>query len=110
MKPTAFLFALTLICVPASADRISEMSRTERCVYTARLEVIAYHFFKQGKPREEINLHWKGDETQNEIDFVNGILDEAYAWLVALGTDANRLSDQAFGDMVYEACVSGRPL
>jgi hypothetical protein len=109
MKPLALLLALAA-SAPALADRITEMSRTERCVYTARLEVIAYHFYKQGKPREEIKLQWKGDETENEIEFVNGVLDEAYEWLNALGADATRLSDQTFGDMVYEACVSGRQL
>jgi hypothetical protein len=110
MKLLVVLLVVTCACGPAAADRISEMSRTERCVYTARLEVIAYHYYKQGKSREDIKLHWKGDETQNEIDFVNRILDEAYEWLSALGADATRLSDQAFGDMVYEACVSGRTL
>lgn len=109
MKPLALLLVFAAAS-PAASDRITEMSRTERCVYTARLEVIAYHFYKQGKPREEIKLHWKGDETENEIQFVNRTLDEAYEWLTALGADATRLSDQTFGDMVYEACVSGRPL
>lgn len=37
-------------------------------------------------------------------------LDEAYAWLSAAGADPSRLSEQAFGEMVYNACMSGETL
>ena len=37
-------------------------------------------------------------------------LDDAYAWLQAANADATRLSEQAYGDMVYNACMSGEVL
>jgi hypothetical protein len=99
----AVLMALPL---PARADRISDMPRTELCVYTARLSVAGYHHYLQGKPREAVRIHWHGDETQNEIDFVTRTLDETYARAAALQAD-RRVSEQQFGDMAYEACMTG---
>ncbi|MGH8632403.1 MAG: hypothetical protein ACREU7_16770 [Burkholderiales bacterium] len=78
--------------------------------YTARLKVIGYYYYLRGTPRERVKVNWKGDETRNEIDFVNRTLDEAYAWLTAASAEAARLSEQAFGDMVYSACMSGEKL
>ncbi|HWQ38686.1 MAG TPA: hypothetical protein VNM24_08785 [Burkholderiales bacterium] len=109
-KSIVCLLSLVFVSFPAVADRITQMSKTERCVYTARLQVLAHYYFKQGTPRDQIKVHWKGDETENEIAFVGRALDEAYAWLVARGAEATALSEQVFGDMVYDACMSGQPL
>jgi hypothetical protein len=78
----------------------------ETCCAAARARVFD---LREGRPREQVKVNWKGDETRNEIEFVNRTLDEAYAWLAAANADATRLSEQAFGDMVY-ACMSGRAL
>jgi hypothetical protein len=102
----SFLLALVLLaCRPVYADRISQMTRTELCTYTAQLKVAAYHFFEQGKPREEV-IKWHGDETQNEMDFVNKTVDEAYVWLASWKESSiEMLPVQSFGDMVYQACM-----
>jgi hypothetical protein len=93
----------------AAADRISEMSLTERCVYKARLSVAGYHYYRQGRARDALVIHWHGDETRNEIDFVNRTLDQAYSAIAELerGTPQARVSEQSFGDRVYEACMRG---
>jgi hypothetical protein len=93
------------------ADRITQMSQSDLCIYTAKLQVAGYYYFEQGKPREEVKITWHGDETQNEIDFVNKTLDDAYAWLTnAKNGGAELLPVQTFGDLVYEACMHGEPL
>jgi hypothetical protein len=104
----AFLAAFpVLVC----ADRITDMPRTERCVYKARLSVAGYYHYLQGKPREDVKIHWHGDETQNEIEFVTRTLDEAYARAAALrGEGALAVSEAQFGDRIYEACMEGRAL
>lgn len=100
-----------LLAQPAHADRISRMDKTERCVYVAKLEVAAYYFFEQGKPRENVVLHWHGDETENEIAFVNKTVDDAYAWLASWKESSNSmLSAQSFGDMIYQACMQENQL
>lgn len=107
------LFALVVAFLPhaAGADRITQMNQTDLCVYTAKLQVAAYYYFEQGKPRSELSIKWHGDETQNEIDFVNKTLDDAYAWLAnARGNGTQLLTAQTFGDLVYEACMNGKPL
>lgn len=101
---------LLAVCQAAIADRITQMNRAELCTYTARLKVIGYYYYAQGMTRERVKVNWKGDETANEVDFVMRTLDEAYAWLSAAGADPSRLSEQAFGDMVYNACMSGETL
>jgi hypothetical protein len=103
----SFFLAWALLATPAAyADRITEMNPTELCTYTAQLQVAAYHFFEQGKPREAVDIKWHGDETRNEIDFVNRIVDEAYAWLDNWkGSSTEMLPAQSFGDMVYQACM-----
>ncbi len=102
------LVALILL-LPAlsSADRVDRMSAAERCVYTAQLAVAGYHYFLQGKARNEVPIHWHGDETQNEIDFVTRTLDQAFA---AAERDRReqpsaRVSEQVFGDRAYQACM-----
>ena len=95
----------------AQADRITQMNRSDLCIYTAKLQVAGYYYFEQGKPREEVKIVWHGDETQNEIDFVNRTLDDAYHWLAsARNNGAELLPVQTFGDLVYEACMNGKPL
>ncbi len=110
IKSCVAALALLAVCLPAAADRISRMNLTELCTYTARLKVIGYYYYQQGTRREQVKVHWKGDETRNEIEFVNRVLDEAYARLAAANADATRFSEQAFGDMVYNACMSGKDL
>ena len=103
--------ALALIALPAMAlaDRITEMPRTERCVYKARLSIAGYYYFIQGKPRADVPVAWHGDETEYETDFINRTLDDAYARLEALRGAEGRIkaSETQFGDQIYEACMSG---
>jgi hypothetical protein len=108
----SLLLVVLLAVLPraADADRISDMNPTELCTYVARLKVLAYYYYGRGVPRAEVKVHWKGDETANEVDFVNRTIDEAYAWLSAMQAEPGKLSEQRFGDMVYEACISGTPL
>ena len=107
MKKSCLWLCALLISIPVHADRISRMNQTELCTYTAQLKVAAYYFFEQGKPREEVSIKWHGDETQNEIDFVNKTVAEAYAWLASWKESSNELLPaQSFGDMVYQACMS----
>ena len=95
----------------AHADRISQMNQTELCTYTAQLQVAAYYFFEHGKPREEVSIKWHGDETRNEIDFVNKTVAQAYSWLTSWkGSSTELLSAQAFGDMVYQSCMTRKEL
>jgi hypothetical protein len=95
----------------AQADRITQMSQSDLCIYAAKLQVAGYYYFEQGKPREEVKIVWHGDETQNEIDFINRTLDDAYAWLTnARNNGAQLVPVQTFGDLVYEACMNGKPL
>ena len=103
-----FLLVCALLASPAvRADGISRMKQAELCTYTTQLQVAAYYFFEQGKPREEVSIKWHGDESQNEIDFVNKTVAEAYAWLASWKNSSNEmLPAQSFGDMVYQACMS----
>jgi hypothetical protein len=106
--------AAACVAVPvlASADRITDMPRTERCVYKARLSVAGYYYYLQGRPREAVRIHWRGDETQNEIDYVNRTLDEAYARAAALrhGAPEEPVSETQFGDQIYDACMTAGEL
>jgi hypothetical protein len=104
--------ALALLAsAPAFADRVTEMPRTERCVYKARLSVAGYYWHQQGRARQDVKIHWHGDETQNEIEFVNRTIDEAYAAAEAIRNGSGRyVSDSDFGDRVYNACMSGTSL
>lgn len=102
----AFLLPLTV-----HADRITQMTQSDLCIYTAKLQVAGYYYFEQGKPREQVKIMWHGDETQNEMDFVNRTLDDAYLWLTnARNNGAGLLAAQTFGDLIYEACMNGKPL
>ena len=105
-----YRFATLLLLGPAvaAADRITEMNGAELCAYKAKLSVAAYFYFLQGKQRAEVKLHGHGDETQNEIDFVGRTLDEAYATAEADKRDRPQqyVSEQAFGDRAYQACMS----
>ena len=103
--PLALLFLLPAL---SCADRINRMTLTERCVYTARLSVAGYHYFLQGMSRSEVPIRWHGDETQNEVDFVNQILDQAYAVAERDRRDQpnQRVSEQAFGERAYQSCMN----
>jgi hypothetical protein len=103
--PTALL--LSLLPTLSSADRVNRMTLTERCVYTAQLSVAGYHYFLQGKARSDVPIRWHGDETQNEMDFVNQILDRAYAAAEQDRRDHpdRPVSEQAFGERAYQACI-----
>jgi hypothetical protein len=95
----------------AHADRITQMNQSDLCIYTAKLQVAGYYYFEQGKPREDVKIAWHGDETPHEIDFVNKTLDDAYLWLTnARNNGAKPIPAQTFGDLVYEACMNGKPL
>jgi hypothetical protein len=102
--------AALLLLLPAlvSADRITQLTASELCVYKAKLSVAAYFYFLQGKPRAEVAIHWQGDETDNEIDFIARTLDEAYAVAEAdkRAHPERPVSEQAFGDRTYQACIA----
>jgi hypothetical protein len=111
MKGYFVLMCALLVSPAVHADRITRMNQTELCTYTTQLQVAAYYFFEQGKPREEVSIKWHGDETQNEIDFVNATVAEAYAWLNKWKGNSNEmLPAQSFGDMVYQTCMSKKEL
>jgi len=58
-----------------------------------------------------VKIVWHGDETPDEIYFVNRTLADAYLWLSnARNNGAELLPVQTFGDLVYEACMNGKPL
>jgi len=108
---TAAAIALLGLAQAVHADRISRMDKAELCVYVAKLEVAAYYYFEQGRPRSEVVIHWHGDETENETTFINKTVDDAYAWLTSWKESSNSmLSAQSFGDMVYQACMQGKSL
>ncbi|MBI1394937.1 MAG: hypothetical protein GC151_03075 [Betaproteobacteria bacterium] len=90
----------------AHADRISDMTREEKCVYTARLQVAAAYYFTQGKAREDVKIHWHGDETENEIQFVTLNVDAGYAAMKrAVAASGRGIPVEVIGDKVYETCM-----
>lgn len=110
MRP--FHSVLPLACVllaapgAASADRITRMTQEERCVYTARLQVAAAYYFKQGKPRQELKIHWHGDETEGEIRFVTENIDAGYSAMAREVESSGRgVPVEIVGDRVYIACM-----
>ena len=102
---TRILVALLLLSAPvmSSADRITRMSASERCVYVAQLAVAGYHYFLQGKARTEIPIHWHGDETQHEMEFVNRTLDEAF-------TSAERDRRERPSERILNSCSAIGPI
>jgi hypothetical protein len=102
-------FAVVVAALPGSvaADRITQMSREDRCAYAAKLHVLAAYWFAKGTPRPDVKIHWHGDETPFEIEFVNRTLDEGYAE-VSRDAAAGRSSIpvEVYGDRAYEACMS----
>lgn len=107
-RQTGIAFAVLACGIAGLAygDRISEMTREERCVYTARLQVAAAWHFSQGRSRESLKIHWHGDETQNEIDFVNRTIDAGYAAMVREhGRGVPTPPVEIVGDQAYVACM-----
>jgi hypothetical protein len=45
MIRTAAALLLAALSCPTLADRITELNRTERCVYTAKLHVAGYYYY-----------------------------------------------------------------
>jgi hypothetical protein len=109
MVRIAFVLLLVLVAPAAFADRITELNRTELCTYTAKLSVAGYYYFLRGRPREEVTIHWHGDETQNEIDFVTRTIAAAYERADSLkrASPDRVMSEQDFGDQIYVACMNG---
>jgi len=110
---TRVLLLLLVLLPPHTvhADRITQMNQSDLCIYTSKRQVAGYYHFAQGKPREAVKIVWHGDETQNEIDFVNRTLDDTCLWLTnARNNGAGLLPVQTFGDLVYEACMNVKPL
>lgn len=107
-----FILALTAVLLlpePAAADRITQMTREERCSYVARLQVAAAYHFVQGRSRQDLKIHWHGDETPEEIAFVNRVVDEGYETMrreQAAGRGEMPL--ELIGDRVYAACLNER--
>jgi hypothetical protein len=103
---------LAAFTTAASADRITELNRTELCVYTAKLHVAGYFYYLQGTARADVKIHWHSDETKNEIDFVTRTIDAAYLRADALKRAGPHptVSEQQFGDDAYIACMTGQSL
>jgi hypothetical protein len=102
------VLAAVMITLPlvASADRISSMNRADRCAYGTKLQVLAAYYYGKGTPRAEVKIHWHGDETQNEIDFVNQSLDAGYEMIERdhrVGRKDTPL--ELLGDRVFEQCM-----
>lgn len=106
MKQIILAVALTLFAGIAGADRITSMNRSDRCAYETKLQVLAAYYFGKGTPRAEVKIHWHGDETQYEIDFVNHALDVGYE-RIRLEHEAGRKDTplEVLGDRIYEACM-----
>lgn len=106
MRIAPALFALALIPAAASADRITQMTQEERCVYAAKLHVAAAYHFTKGLPRAELKLHWHGDETAGEMEFVNRIVDQGYeAMRRETAAGHGDIPLELLGDKAFEACM-----
>ena len=101
--------ALSLLPALAGADRITQMPAAERCAYKAKLSAAGYYYFLQGRQRHEIALRWHGDETAGERQFVEHTLDEVYEAAAAERREQpeRAVSEQSFGDRVYQTCMAG---
>ena len=102
---------LAALSATVSADRISAMGHAERCAYGTKLQVLGAYYFGLGKPRAEVKIHWHGDETQNEIDFVNRAIDAGYAMIereYEVGRKDTPLA--LLGDRIYGECMRGEEL
>lgn len=102
LVPILFAFPVT----DALADRITEMTREERCVYVARLHAAAAHHHNQGRARDQVKIHWRGDETENEVRFVSGTIDRAYEVIDReLRQGRTQLPPEWIGDQGYASCL-----
>jgi len=110
MRPGIALLAL-LLPATATADRITQMTREERCAYAAKLHVAAAYHFTRGLPRAELKLHWHGDETEGEIAFVTRVVDQGYeAMQREVAAGRADLPLELLGDRAFEACMKERSL
>lgn len=97
---------LAAACPKAMADRISDMTREERCVYTAKLQVAAAWYYAQGRSRDALTIHWHGDETPNEIAFVNRTIDAGYEAMRQASVEGRTPPGvEVIGDRAYVACM-----
>jgi len=57
MKTNVLILVLVLL-LPRTvhADRITQMTQSDLCIYTAKLQVAGYYYFEQGKSREEVKF------------------------------------------------------
>jgi hypothetical protein len=106
MRIALALVALALVPTTARADRISQMTREERCTYTAKLHVAAAYHYRKGLPRAEFKLYWHGDETPGEIEFVTRVVDQGYE-AMQREVEAGRadIPLEFVGDKAFEACM-----
>ncbi len=106
MRRFLTVVVLALPISDALADRITAMTREERCVYVARLHAAAAYHHSQGKARDQVTIHWHGDETENEVQFVNRTIDRAYE-LIGREAKAGRtgIPAELIGDQGYAACL-----
>lgn len=106
MRQAFALLAIIMVPASADADRITQMTRAERCAYAAKLHVAAAYQFTRGLPRAELKLHWHGDETESEIAFVTRIVDQGYEAMRS-ETAAGRADTplELLGDRAFEACM-----
>jgi hypothetical protein len=111
MRRLVVAVALSSFPLASSADRITRMAQPDLCAYTARLQVIAAHYYKTGKARQDVKIYWHGDETENEIDFVNRTIDEGYR-MIEREYESGRKDTplEILGDRVFEACMTAKSL
>lgn len=108
MNRSVLLAVFLAMPMSAAADRISELSRADRCAYDTKLQLLAVHFHGKGTPRSEVKIHWHGDETQNEVDFVNRALDAGYAMIEReFGEGRKDTPLEILGDRLFEQCMRG---
>ena len=103
-----YCVALSIVPALACADRITQMPPAELCVYKANLSVAGYYHVLQGRARSDVVLHWHGDETDNEKQFVEHTIDEAYETAAADKREHPDIfvPEQLFGDRVYKRCMA----
>lgn len=91
----------------AQADRITTMTREEKCVYVARLQVAAAFYYAKGQRRDEVKIHWHGDETANEREFVTRTIDQGYQAMERESREGKAgIPVELIGDRAYQSCMT----